>query len=178
MEEQVMVVDAGNRPLGAVSRSRMRARNLRHRAVYILVFNSEGALFTHQRTFTKDLYPGYFDVAAGGVVLAEETWEAAAVRELHEELGIRDVALEFLFDCYFEDPQSRVFGRVYRCIFDGTLNFQAEEILDGAFLPLPDILRNSDARKYTPDGWAILNRYSEQGYSKASPIKAAEAPGG
>ena len=80
--EIVQVVDEDNRETGAVTRREMRARGLVHRASYILVFNSRGELFVQKRTVSKDIYPGYLDVAAGGVVLAGESYEEAARREL------------------------------------------------------------------------------------------------
>ncbi len=156
-----MVVDAENRPTGAMPRSQMRASNAIHRAVYILVFNSREALFRHQRTPTKDIYPGYFDVAAGGVVLAGESYEAAAARELEEELGIQNVPLEFLFDLFFDTPRNRVFGRVFRCVFDGAMVLQEEEVLSGEFLSIETILKEAREVPYTPDGWEILKRYLE-----------------
>jgi len=159
MEEKVMVVDADNRPIDEVPRSQMRAQILFHRAVYILVFNSRGELYRHQRTYTKDIYPGYFDIAAGGVVLADEDWEAAAVRELQEEMGIQNVPLTFAFDLFFEEPKSRVFGRVYTCVFDGDITLQAEEVLHGEFLPIQTILEEAKRLPYTPDGWMILERW-------------------
>ena len=45
----------------------------------------------------RDVFPGYYDIAAGGVVLAGETYEAGARRELAEEVGIRDVPLAHQF---------------------------------------------------------------------------------
>lgn len=161
-DEYVMVVDADNRPAGAAPRSRMRAQNLFHRAAYVLVFNSKGKLFRHRRTLTKDIYPGYYDIAAGGVVLAGETYEAAAARELEEETGILDTPLAFLFDMFFEDPKSRVFGRVFRCVFDGKITLQEDEIVHGAFLSIQQILAEADRVPYTPDGRIILKRLSSE----------------
>ena len=60
----------------------MRTQRLRHRCTYIIVVDSAGSLLIHQRTSTKDVYPSYFDVAAGGVVCAGETYDLAAEREL------------------------------------------------------------------------------------------------
>ncbi len=79
-EEIIQVVDDDNRETATVSRREMRARGLVHRASYILVFNSKGELFVQKRTQDKDIYPGYLDVAAGGVVLAGESYEEAARR--------------------------------------------------------------------------------------------------
>ena len=80
-EELVEIVDRDNRPIGALTRRLMREQGLIHRAAYILVFNTAGELFLQKRTLTKDIYPGYWDMAAGGVVLAGESYEAAARRE-------------------------------------------------------------------------------------------------
>ena len=157
--EKVVIVDAENRVVGAASRRRMRRDNLIHRATYILVFNSRGELFVHQRTFTKDVYPGFYDIAAGGVVQAGESYDVSAARELAEELGIADRPLERLFDCYWQDERCRVWGRVYRCVHDGPLVLQPEEVLGGRFMRPAAILTELPAGRITPDGCQVLETY-------------------
>src|SRR5215475_15086358 len=100
-DEIVVIVDEHNKVVGAVPRREMRAKNLPHRSTYILVFNSQGALYVQKRTMTKDVFPGYYDPASGGVVLAGESYEESARRELAEELGIQDVPLRPLFTFYY-----------------------------------------------------------------------------
>ena len=74
--------------IGAVSRRIMRQQNLIHRASYILVFNRRRrTLHPKKDPRTKDVYPGYWDLAAGGVVLAGESYEESAVRELRRGVG-------------------------------------------------------------------------------------------
>ena len=119
-DEIVQIVDLHNLVTGECPRSVMRAQKLIHRACYILVFNGKHELFVQKRTMSKDIYPGYWDVAAGGVVLAGESYEASAERELQEELGISGVGLKFLFDRYFADRNNRVWGRIFTCIHEGT----------------------------------------------------------
>src|SRR5262247_4252399 len=116
-DEIVAIVDEHNNVVGAAPRREMRAQRLPHRSTYILVFNSQGALYVQKRTMTKDVFPGYYDPAAGGVVLAGESYEEGARRELYEEMGIRDVPLTYLFDFCFEDERSRVWGRVFACVY-------------------------------------------------------------
>lgn len=159
--EIVTVVDAANQPVGTASRRRMRAERLIHRATYILVFDSGGRLLVQRRTADKDLYPGYYDVAAGGVVLAGESYEEAAVREAEEELGIEATPLEGRFDFYFEDGSTRVWGRVFSCVHDGPFALQAEEIESAEFMGLDDVL-SEKVRPLTPDGLLALRRYLEQ----------------
>lgn len=156
-DERVCIVDATNVVIGSATRREMRAGNLVHRATYVLVFNRRGEIFVQKRTLTKDVFPGYYDVAAGGVVLADEDYDTAARRELAEELGIQNVPLAECFEFFYEDPRSRVWGRAYRCVWDGPLVLQAEEIESGAFQPVERALAG-DFHPMTPDGDYVLRR--------------------
>jgi 8-oxo-dGTP pyrophosphatase MutT (NUDIX family) len=161
-EETVAIVDDDNRVVGAAPRSRMRAEGLIHRATYILVFNAEGHLFVQKRTASKDIYPGFYDVATGGVVLAGESYADAARRELAEELGIRGVRLTVHFDFYHTDGGNRVWGRVYSCVAEGDIVLQEEEVESGAFRPVQAILADSRRQAFTPDGLYVLRRFLAQ----------------
>jgi 8-oxo-dGTP pyrophosphatase MutT (NUDIX family) len=161
-DEIIHIVDENNTEIAAVSRKLMRQQNLIHRACYILVFNKDGALYIQRRTRSKDIYPGYWDVAAGGVVLANESYEDSARRELHEELGIYDNNLIFCFDHYYEDESNRVWGRVFRCAHDGPFVLQAEEVEYGMFVPVQTALGMSREESFTPDGLEILDRINRE----------------
>src|SRR4051794_16615855 len=87
-DELVDVVDEGDRVIGTVPRRQMRAERLRHRAVFVAVFSSAGQVLVQRRSEAKDLWPGWWDIGAGGVVGSGEGFDAAARRELREELGI------------------------------------------------------------------------------------------
>jgi 8-oxo-dGTP pyrophosphatase MutT (NUDIX family) len=157
--EIVTVVDGENNEVGTASRGEMRAKGLPHRASYILVFNTRGEIFIQRRTRTKDIYPGYYDVAAGGVVLAGETYEESAKRELFEELGIEPGALTRHFDHYHVDADNKVWGRVFSCVHDGPMILQEEEVESGAFVPLESVFEMATNEPFTPDGVEILRRY-------------------
>ena len=159
-DEIVQIVDEENTEIAAVSRRIMREQQLIHRACYILVFNQAGDLFVQKRTKTKDVYPGYYDVAAGGVVLTGESYEESAERELAEELGIEGVKLTPCFDNYFEDTVNKVWGRVFRCRHEGPFTLQEEEIESGGFMNVTQILDAADSQLFTPDGIEILRRLS------------------
>lgn len=160
-EEIVQIVDSSNRPIGAQPRAVMRRQGLIHRASYILVFNDNDELFIQKRTPTKDIYPGYWDIAAGGVVLADESYDTSASRELHEELGVADTPLEYLFDHYYQDENNKVWGAVYRCRHNGPFVLQKEEVEYGVFLSVSEVLENRDHKLYTPDGVEILKRLQQ-----------------
>ena len=159
--ELVDVVDADDRVVGRATRAEIRARQLRHRATYILVFNAHGQLFVHQRTATKDVYPSYYDVAIGGVVGAGESYDEGARRELAEEIGVKAVPRPIL-KFQYEDDSNRVNGRVYSCNHDGPLTLQSEEIVSGEWLDLDVVLERARHAKFCPDGLEALLRYLDR----------------
>jgi isopentenyldiphosphate isomerase len=159
--ELVIIVDKENNEVGVVPRREMRSGRLRHRATYILVFNTKGELFLQKRTQTKDVFPGYYDVAAGGVVLARESYEEGAIRELGEELGIRETSLISLFDFYYEDEYIRLWGRAFACEYDGELVLQEEEVESGEFIGVDEVFRLAETEPFTPDCLYVLQRYLE-----------------
>jgi len=158
-DEIVLIVDRDNMETGCAPRHEMLARGLPHRASYILVFNSMGELFIQKRTMSKDVYPGYYDVAAGGVVLDGESYDESAQRELEEELGIGNTEISSHFTFFHEEGKNQVWGRVYSCIYDGEMSLQEEEIESGFFMTPDKVLAMSEKESFTPDGLYVLKRY-------------------
>lgn len=157
-QEIITIVDRNNQVTGSVPRHVMRRDNLIHRASYILVFNPEQELFIQKRTMTKDVYPGFWDVAAGGVVLENESYLESAMRELNEELSITNVSLHYHFDYFFEASDTKVWGAIFTCCHPGPFKLQEEEIDEGYFIPTNEVTTMSQEQPFTPDGLLILNR--------------------
>lgn len=159
-DEIVLIVDEQNREVGSATRREMRARRLPHRCTYVLVFDRAGELFVQLRTPVKDIYPSYFDLAAGGVINSGESYDEAAARELEEELGISGVPLEPHGEIRFEDEKTIVFGRVYSCVYEGPMWYQPEEVVSGKFVPVTEILaRVERGDTITPDSVQALQHY-------------------
>ena len=87
-EEPFDVVDAQDRVIGRAPRREVHARRWRHRSIHVLVFNAAGRVFLQKRAQSKDSCPGRWDSSCSGHLDAGEDYDAAAVRELGEEIGM------------------------------------------------------------------------------------------
>jgi isopentenyldiphosphate isomerase len=157
--EQIAWVDEQDNLLGAIGRAELRDRGLIGRGTYILVFNSAGDLCVHRRTLSKAIYPGYWDVAAGGMVQAHESYAESAARELEEELGVSGVALRAHEQFFFDQPGNRVWCAVFSAVWDGPLRLQPEEVLEARFIPVDEVMGETEHKPYCPDSLAALKRY-------------------
>ena len=73
-------------------------KQLIHRSIHILVFNSNKQIFLQKRSNTKDENPGIWDTSSAGHVDAGETYDECAERELWEELRIKESLKSFFLD--------------------------------------------------------------------------------
>lgn len=163
-EELVIIVDGENQEQMAVSRSIMRKQNLIHRSSFSAVLNSEQQLLVLQRSLSKDLYPGLYEIACTGVVHPHETSRECALRELQEELGIKKPKLIFMDLFYDENELNRVWGSVYKISWDGELSFDEEEVSWGTFLPFSDVASLIDQGKCTPESSLILEMLNNENH--------------
>lgn len=161
MTEIVAVYDEHGRLSGAAPRSTVRAQNLRHACVVVVVRNSRDELYVHRRTETKDVYPGCYDVMAGGVLQAGEEPTAGALREVEEELGISGVALRPIGEADYSDSSSRYHAFGYLADYDGPIRWQPEEVSWGAWVSLDDLhaMREDPNRSFAPDTLALLDAW-------------------
>ncbi|MGZ4995327.1 MAG: NUDIX domain-containing protein, partial [Methylobacter sp.] len=74
-----------------------------------------------------------------GHVDAEEDYDTSAVREIEEELGITESALEPLFKLPATAATGMEFTQVYRCIHNGPFNLAPDEIDEGDWFSVAEI---------------------------------------
>ncbi len=157
--ELIAWVDRQDQLLGSLPRVELRERGLIGRGTFILLFNSAGELCVHRRTLSKAIYPGYWDVAAGGMVQADESYKDSAARELEEELGVGGVELTAHERFFFDQPGNRLWCAVFSAVWDGPLKLQPEEVLEARFVAIDQVMRETGEKPYCPDSLAALKRY-------------------
>lgn len=154
--ELVEEVDRDGSVLRLVTRSAMRAGRLRHRAVFVVVTNAAGDLLVHRRADSKDVWPGWWDIAVGGVTAPGESWETAARRELREETGIEAAVLEPLGTGLYEDDTVRVVGAVFRCESEGPFEFPDGEIEEAHWAKRGELGHWFAGKRFLPDSLALV----------------------
>src|SRR5580658_3836608 len=135
MSEEIFdIVNEQDEVIGQLPRRVVHRDGHKHRAVHVLVFGSDGRLFLQKRSMAKDTFPGAWDSSASGHVDSGEDYDACAVRELREELGlVVDAAPRRLFKIAACAETGQEFVWVYRLESEGPFVLHPEEIERGAW---------------------------------------------
>ncbi len=126
-EEILIVVDEDDNILDYLPRSEVHAKNLLHRTISVVVFNSKGEIVLQRRSMGKDTYPGMLGNAAGGHVNQGESYDEAAKKEGEEELK-RSLTLTQVGKTIIDDPKHKTMTTIYKTIADGPFDFDKKEI--------------------------------------------------
>jgi isopentenyl-diphosphate delta-isomerase len=136
------VVDDRDQVIGSSTRAEAHRQGLKHRAVHVLVFNRRGEVFLQKRSMKKDTFPGAWDSSSSGHLDQGEDYDACAVRELREELGLavaQPPARLFKLEAYAATGWEFVW--VYRCEAEGPFELNRDEIEAGGWFAPEEITR-------------------------------------
>src|SRR5471030_2876910 len=141
-EEVFDIVNERDEVVGQNTRREVHARGLWHRAVHVLVFNARGEVFPQKRSMKKDIAAGKWDSSASGHLDTGEDYDACAVREVREEIGLdlksgsrgtRPSELDKLFKVDARKETGWEFCWIYRCESDGPFVLHPDEIETGGW---------------------------------------------
>jgi isopentenyldiphosphate isomerase len=105
-EEQIDILNSDGTPAGySRGRTEVHAKGLWHRTVHIWAFDSKGRILFQLRSHLKENNPNLLDTSCAGHIGAGDNSRNAAIRELHEEMGVtkRPEDLEYLFEATHEN---------------------------------------------------------------------------
>jgi isopentenyldiphosphate isomerase len=140
MSEEIFdIVNERDEVVGQNTRREVHARGLWHRAVHVLVFNARGEVFLQKRSMLKDTARGKWDSSSSGHLDSGEDYDACAVREMREEIGLElpatgaSLPLRRLFKVDARKETGWEFCWVYRCESEGPFVLHPDEIETGAW---------------------------------------------
>jgi isopentenyldiphosphate isomerase len=141
-EEIFDVVNERDEVTDRKPRSEVHRLGLLHRAVHVLVYNSRGQIFLQKRSMKKDRQPGVWDSSSSGHVDSGEDYDATAVREVWEEIGLRlSAAPKRLFKIKARPETDEEFVWVYRCESAGPFKLDPQEIDEGGWFSTDEVSR-------------------------------------
>ena len=141
-EEIFDVVNERDEVIDRKPRREVHARGLLHRAVHVLVFNARGQLFLQKRSMSKDTAKGKWDSSASGHLDSGEGYDACAVREVWEEIGLKlERSPERILRIAACEDTGQEFVWVYRCASEGPFTLHPEEIERGEWFAPEAITR-------------------------------------
>lgn len=122
--------------------------------VHVCIVNAKSELLVQRRAPDKRIFDSLRDVSVGGGVIAGEDPIDAAIREVHEELGVKLPKENLLHIGRFKIPkfipereqQMNEFSDAYVAYEDvqiDDLSLQAEEVFGASYMPLDVFLRES-----------------------------------
>ncbi|MBI4708698.1 MAG: NUDIX domain-containing protein [Candidatus Portnoybacteria bacterium] len=162
------ILDENGVPLGIKKeRSLVHKEGDWHNSVHIYVFNNKDELLVHLRAPFKDLRPDCWDTRFGGHVLAGETIEDTAVKELEEETGIKVAIGDLIRGSSYKwnGGINREFNNVfyYKWREGDSVNFSDGEVVEIKWMSIDEII---EELKSNPEKWtsriSTLSRIYEE----------------
>jgi len=143
MSEEIFdVVNERDEVIGRHTRGEVHRLGLMHRAVHVLLFNSQGQVFLQKRSMKKDRQPGVWDSSASGHVDSGEDYDPCAEREVREELGVTlSTPAQRLFKLAASAQTDQEHVWVYRGKAEGPFTLHPEEIERGGWFAPTEVTK-------------------------------------
>ena len=158
-DELFYLVDDNDEVLGSVTRGQAHSSNsIRHRSIFILLFNDQNELLLQKRSLDKDTFPGFWTVSVSGHVAYGQSYDEAAQREMAEEIGL-DLPLDFVDKIYL--PAEREFASIYRATLSSEvkINFDQDEISQVKWIAKKQLVEFLTENEVTPAARQVLEKF-------------------
>ena len=157
MEEQVILVDKNDNPIGKIGKLEAHQKGLLHRAISVFVFNSKGEMLLQQRASHKYHTPALWSNTACSHPRSNEIVKCAAERRLKEEMGIEcDLfyAFNFLYRASFDNGLiENELDHVYIGFSDEKPKPNPSEVGDYRYINSNDLIQEINENPHTFTPW-------------------------
>lgn len=155
-KEFLDVIDEENNVLGKEPRSKVHRKGLKHRGVYVLIFNSKDKIFIQKRSEKKKIAPLKWDLSLGEHPKSEETIRKAAKRGAKEELNIELKNLKLIDRVNYYHNYGKLIDNelefIFTSEFKGEIEFKDHEVCKGRWITVEKLNNEMDKNpdKFTP----------------------------
>jgi isopentenyl-diphosphate Delta-isomerase len=136
-QEEVILVDKNDSPLGTMEKMEAHRKALLHRAFSVFIFNTKGEMLLQRRAHQKYHSAGLWTNACCSHPRPQEDTLAAAIRRLKEELGFTthlEKIFDFTYKSEFDNGLTEFeFDHVFIGTYDGPVLPVEEEVCDYCF---------------------------------------------
>ncbi|MBU1975523.1 MAG: NUDIX domain-containing protein [Nanoarchaeota archaeon] len=154
-------IDKDMNVLRTVPRKAVVEENLLHKMVVVVLINDAGKFYVNQRKSTKKVCPLKWVVGAGGAVIAGESFEHAAKRELMEECGI-EAEVKFLFDFEYESDIIRYMGKIFMAQSNVEVKLNEQECEQGKWISRVELQEMAEHNELCPDTALYISEFLEK----------------
>ncbi|RAO25933.1 Isopentenyl-diphosphate Delta-isomerase [Micromonospora noduli] len=158
VNELVERVDDQDRVLGVVDRGEAVRRGWLHRIATTICRDQQGWVLVYRRAEDLSRFPGYYEVSFGGAVDVGESYQAAAARELAEELGVH-VAVRFMFKFLCQGEAGPYWLGVHEAVITGEVDPDPQEVAWLGWMTKGELRQAVQHRRFIPDGQEAFGRY-------------------
>lgn len=161
MQEQVILVDEKDAPLGLMEKMECHQKGLLHRAFSVFICNSDGKMLLQKRAQVKYHSAGLWTNACCSHPRAGEDIEKAAHRRLQEEMGF-DCPLQKLFCFTYKahlpnDLIEHEYDHVFYGVYDGPIDqINIEEVDSTRFVELSLLKKDIKDHPSLYTSWFLL----------------------
>jgi isopentenyldiphosphate isomerase len=163
----IIIVNDKDEPVGEASMQEAHDEGLIHRVVWVIAEDEAGKVLLQKRGPNVVTYPGRWDFSAAGHVDAGEDYDAAAYREMEEELGLSGnyelKELEYYYDEeIYEGRKLNRFIKLFKVVVPIGIEIipEANEITAVKWLDRDGIVKMlTSSEKVTPDFRVRLEKY-------------------
>ena len=160
MEEQVILVDEQDNPIGLMPKLEAHQKAVLHRAFSVFILNAKGELMLQQRAKHKYHSPRLWTNTCCSHQRQGETNVQAGMRRLQEEMGfttdLKEI-ISFIYKAPFDNGLTEhEFDHVLIGYYEDSPNINHDEVADWKWMPLEDVKNDIDTHPEYYTVWFVI----------------------
>ena len=160
MEEQVILVDEQDNPIGLMPKLEAHQKAVLHRAFSVFILNAKGELMLQQRAKHKYHSPGLWTNTCCSHQRQGETNVQAGMRRLQEEMGFTtdlNEIISFIYKAPFDNGLTEhEFDHVLIGYYEDSPIINHDEVADWKWMPLEDVKNDIDTYPELYTVWFVI----------------------